>query len=45
MFQSNVKRILNTGEMREILKIGHLVKAIAHASAIAFAKWSVWIKN
>ena len=27
------------------LKIGHLAKAIAHAKAIAFAKWSVWIKN
>ena len=24
-----------------ILKIGHLAKAIAHAKAIAFAKWSV----
>ena len=28
-----------------ILKIGHLPKAIAHAKAIAFAKWSVWVKN
>ena len=28
-----------------ILKIGHLAKAIAHAKAIAFANWSVWIKN
>ena len=28
-----------------ILKIGHLAKAIAHAKAIAFAKWSVWVKN
>ena len=27
------------------LKIGHLAKAIAHAKAIAFAKWSVWVKN
>ena len=27
-----------------ILKIGHLAKAIAHAKAIAFAKWSVWVK-
>ena len=24
-----------------LLKIGHLAKAIAHAKAIAFAKWSV----
>ena len=28
-----------------ILKIGHLANAIAHAKAIAFAKWSVWVKN
>ena len=28
-----------------ILIIGHLAKAIAHAMAIAFAKWSVWVKN
>ena len=28
-----------------ILKIGHLAKAIAHGKAIAFAKWSVWVKN
>ena len=28
-----------------ILKIGHLAKAIAHAKAIAFANWSVWVKN
>ena len=27
------------------MKIGHLAKAIAHAKAIAFAKWSVWVKN
>ena len=27
------------------LKIGHLAKAIAHAKAIAFEKWSVWVKN
>ena len=26
-----------------ILKIGHLAKAIAHANAITFAKWSVWV--
>ena len=29
---------------RFILKIGHLAKAIAHAKAIAFATWSVWVK-
>ena len=28
-----------------ILKIGHLAKAIAHAKVIAFAKWSLWVKN
>ena len=28
-----------------ILKTGHLAKAIAHAKAIAFANWSVWVKN
>ena len=28
-----------------ILKMGHFAKAIAHAKAIAFAKWSVWVKN
>ena len=27
------------------LKISHLAKAIAHAKAIALAKWSVWVKN
>ena len=26
-------------------RIGHLSKAIAHAKSIAFAKWSVWVKN
>ena len=28
-----------------ISKISHLAKAIAHAKSIAFAKWSVWVKN
>ena len=28
-----------------IFKIGYLAKAIAHAKAIAFAKWSIWVKN
>ena len=27
------------------LKLGYLAKAITHAEAIAFAKWSVWVKN
>ena len=28
-----------------MFKIGPLAKAIAHAKATAFPKWSVWIKN
>ena len=28
-----------------ILTIGHLANGIHHAKAIAFAKWSVWVKN
>ena len=28
-----------------IFKIGHLEKAIAHAKAIGFPKWSEWVKN
>ena len=28
-----------------MLKIGHLSKAIAFAWAIAFAKYSIWVKN
>ena len=28
-----------------IVKLGHFARAIAHAKAIAFAKWSVWVKN
>ena len=31
--------------MRQVFKIADLAKAIAHAKAIAFAKWSLWIKN
>ena len=30
---------------KTILKIDHTAKAIAHAKAIDFAKWSVWVKN
>ena len=29
--------------IQTIFKISHLAKAIAHAKAIAFAKWSVWV--
>ena len=28
-----------------ILNISHLAKVIAHGKAIAFVKWSVWVKN
>ena len=28
-----------------IFKISNIIKPIAHAKAIAFAKWSVWVKN
>ena len=28
-----------------ILKIGHFPKAITHARPIAFAEWTVWVKN
>ena len=28
-----------------ILKISYLANAIAHAKAIALAKWSVWVTN
>ena len=27
------------------LKISHLAKALTHAKAIDFAKWSVWVKD
>ena len=32
-------------EKKDNLENHHLAKAIAHAKAIAFAKWSVWVKN
>ena len=37
----------NTKYLRNetILKIRHLSMRIAHEKAIAFAKWSVWVKN
>ena len=53
-FYKNIRNIVckknaqkNTKYSRNptILKIGHLAKGIAHAKAIAFAKWSVWVKN
>ena len=30
---------------KTIFKIDHIAKAIADAKSIAFAKWSVWVKN
>ena len=53
-FYKNIKVLLckkqiekNTKYSRNetTLKIGNLAKAIAHTKAIAFAKWSVWVKN
>ena len=37
----------NTKYLRNerIFKNGHLVKPITHAKVIAFAKWSVWVRN
>ena len=31
--------------MRQVFKIGNLAKAIAHGKSLAFAKWSVGVKN
>ena len=40
-----LEKIINIRKMREIKKKTHLAKPIAHAKAIAFGKWSVWVKN
>ena len=40
-FRKNTKYSRN----ETILKIGHFTKPIAHVKVIAFAKWSVWVKN
>ena len=37
----NTKYTIN----ENILKLGHLAKAIAHAKTIGFPKFSVWVKN
>ena len=29
----------------KILKVGHLVKAIAHIKAIAVAEWAFWVRS
>ena len=43
--QKTARRKTKYWRNERILKMGHLVKAIAHAKAIVFAKWSVWVKN
>ena len=43
--QKTARKNTKYSKNETILKIGHLAKAIAHAKAIAFAKWSVWVKN
>ena len=43
--QKTVRKNTKYSRNETILKIGHLAKAIAHATAIASAKWSVWVKN
>ena len=42
--KKQLQKTPNIREMR-IFKIGHLEKAIVHAKAIGFPKWSVWVKN
>ena len=39
--QKTARKNTKYSKNETILKIGHLAKAIAHAKAIAFAKWSV----
>ena len=43
--QKTARKNIKYWRNETILKIGHLAKAIAHAKAIVFSKWSVWIKN
>ena len=43
--QKNGSKNTKYSRNERILKMGHLVKAIAHAKAIVFAKWSVWVKD
>ena len=45
VLQKTVGKKTNIRGNETILKIGHLAKAIAHGKGIAFAKWSVWVKN
>ena len=43
--QKTTQKDIKYSRDETIFKIGHLAKAIAHAKAIAFAKWSFWVKN
>ena len=43
--QKNAGKNTKYSRNETILKMGHLSKAIIHAKAIAFEKWSVWVKN
>ena len=43
--QKTAKKNIKYSRNETILNIGHFPKAIAHAKAIAFAKWSLWVKN
>ena len=44
LYKKTVRKNTKYSRNEAILKVGHLAKAIAHAKAIAFAKWSVWAK-
>ena len=43
--KNNSKKHQILGKKKTVLKIDHTTKAIAHAKAIPFANWSVWVKN
>ena len=43
--QKNARKNTKYSTNETILKIGYLAKAIAHAKAMAFANWSVWVKH
>ena len=43
--QKTARKMTKYWRNETFLKMGHLAKAIAHAKSIAFAKWSVWVKN
>ena len=43
--QETARKNIKYWRNETILKIDHIAKAIAHAKAIAFSKWSVSVKN